>query len=369
MFMNFFYPLLCLVKKEFLAVLKDKMSRTVLIFPTLVQAFLFGYVATFDITVVNYVYIDKDHSKESRELKSMLDGSGFFKEVDVEGSFNKAQKLLNDQEVLLIISVDNTFAKKIAKSEVSQIQVIVDGRNSTTAATATAYVNNIIATFSARYAKSNINLDIRSRNLYNVNAITQWNILPALVATLSMIQTVMLSALSVAREREKGSFEQLLVTPLSSTQLLIGKALPPIIVGLVLSLVILFFAKFWFVVPMQGSFLSLYIGMTAFCISIVGVGLSISAIARNMQQAMLYAFVFLVPVVLLSGLMSPISNMPEAWQYANFCNPLRYAVDITRRVYLEGADFMDLMHDIIPLLIISLVTLPLAGYLFRNKTN
>ena len=366
----YIHMVLSLLKKEFLALLKDKSSRAVLLVPTVVQAMLFGYVATFDITVVNYVFEDRCGSEEVRDLKAQIDGSGFFKEIVVNGDHEKAVDLINTQDALMIIGVDANFAKNLHAGKNAALQVITDGRNSTTAATASAYLNSIVQRFNAE--QSNLNgavLNINYRALYNENAITRWNIVPALIATLSFIQVIMLASLSVAREREKGTFEQLLVTPLSATQLIIGKAVPPIIIGVVLSSVILLFALFWFNIPMQGSFLSLYIGLIAFCTACVGLGLAVSAVSDNMQQAMLYAFVLMVPLVLLSGLMSPIANMPQAWQYATYINPLRYAIDMCRRIYLEGTPLADLAYDLIPMLAIAAVTLPFASWLFRNHMN
>ncbi len=193
--------------------------------------------------------------------------------------------------------------------------------------------------------------------------------MPALIVTISMIQTIMIAALSVAREREKGTFEQLLVTPLNMSQLLIGKAIPPIFIGIMQSGFILVVTLLYYKIPIVGSLFELIIGLLCFMSACVGLGLAISSIANNMQQAMLFAFVILVPLALLSGLMSPISNMPEAWQYATMLNPLRYGIDISRRIYLEGATLWELKEDVIPLIIFSMITLPWAGWLFRNHAS
>ena len=347
--MTYLMMILSLLKKEILAVLKDRTTRGILIVPPILQAFLFGYVATFDLKSVNYVYLDASHSSASVELGRKIDGSGFFKRINV-ASMDEARDLLNDGEVLMLVQVQTDFAKRLAHADKASVLVITDGRNSTTAATALAYVSGIIADFNRDYLGQQ-NLVVDYRAWYNDGLQTRWNIVPALVATLSMIQTIMLAALSVAREREKGTFEQLLVTPLSMTQLLIGKAIPPIVIGLAQATVILLVALFWYEIPFRGSIIELYVGLLAFVAACVGLGLTVSAISNSMQQAMLYAFVMIVPLALLSGLMTPIANMPELWQDLTCLNPLRYAISICRRIYLEGESLLALRHEVGALLL------------------
>lgn len=192
---------------------------------------------------------------------------------------------------------------------------------------------------------------------------------PALIAALSMLQTLLLSALSVARERELGTFDQLLVTPLTPLQILIGKALPPMLVGILRSNNIFLIILFWFQIPMSGSVWLLYLGLAMFTLASVGIGLSISAIALNMQQAMLYTFMLDMPLMLLSGLLTPVRNIPWVLQVATYANPLRFGVDLVRRVYLEGAGRSDVAFDFVPLLAVAALTLPLAGWLFRNRLS
>jgi ABC-2 type transport system permease protein len=208
---------------------------------------------------------------------------------------------------------------------------------------------------------------VESRAWFNPNLETRWNLLPGMIAALSMLQTLLLTALSVAREREQGTFDQLLVTPMSPLEIMIGKALPPVLVGLVQSSLILLVALFWFGIPMAGSLVTLYTGLLFFTVASVGIGLSISAVSANMQQAMLYAFVLLMPLMLLSGLTTPVRNMPHALQVATLANPLRFAIDLVQRVYLEGVGLGTVWHNLIPLAVIAAITLPLAAWLFRNR--
>ncbi len=363
-----FYMIMALLRKEMLTIFKDPSSRALLIVPPIIQAFLFGYVATFDLKEVNYAFNDRCHCEASRELRAEINGSGFFVEKPVSGgnSMDSYIDAMNREEILVIVSVDENFEKKVKNRGDAKVQVLLDGRNSTTAGTAGGYLSQIVSRFSEKKGFMNAPFSLEYRPLYNLNSITRWNILPALIATLSLIQVIMLSALSVARERERGTFEQLLVTPLTQMQILAGKAIPPIIVGLGQSSFILLVALFWFKVPFSGNILSLYFGLLLFTCACVGYGLSISAFAANMQQAMLYAFVLLVPLALLSGLMTPIANMPDVWQYMTWLNPLRYAIDFARRVYLEGAAIPELWYDLLPLALISMITLSFAGWMFRH---
>ncbi len=193
--------------------------------------------------------------------------------------------------------------------------------------------------------------------------------MPSLIAALSMMQTLLLSALSVAREREQGTFDQLLVTPYTPLQIMIGKALPPIFVGLMQSTIILLIILFWFKIPMNGSIGLLYFGLLSFNVAIVGVGLSISALSLNMQQAMLFTFLLIMPLMLLSGLLTPVENMPKALEIATYVNPLRFGINLVQRVYLEGANFTQVQFNFIPMIILGLITLPLAAWLFRNRLS
>ena len=180
---------------------------------------------------------------------------------------------------------------------------------------------------------------------------------------------MLLAALGVAREREQGTFDQLLVTPLTPLQILIGKALPAMLVGLLQSSLVLLIIRFWFQVPMAGSLWLLYLGLLAFNAATVGVGLSVSALSLTMQQAMLYTFLLIMPLMLLSGMITPVRNMPEVLQLATYANPLRFGVLIAREVYLEGAGLADIAPALVPLVVTAAITLPLAGWLFRNRLS
>jgi pyoluteorin transport system permease protein len=208
---------------------------------------------------------------------------------------------------------------------------------------------------------------VTMRAWYNPTLETRWNMIPSLIGTLTMLQTLMLTAMSVAREREQGTFDQLLVTPFRPSEIMIGKAVPSMFVGTTQATLVLLVAQLWFRIPFEGSFVTLYVGLVLFLLAAVGIGLLVSSFVASMQQAMLFSFVLLMPFTLLSGLTTPIANMPTVLQYFTLMNPLRYAIDIAHRVYLEGATLANIMPDLWPLAVMAAVTLPVASWMFRHR--
>lgn len=355
---------LCL--KEIWLVLKDPANRIVLIVPPILQGLLFGYAATFNLTTVNYALWDESHSKESTALLAQFDGSGRFKRVALVNSPQEMQSVIDREQAMLVLHIGSSFSSDLKQGKSADIQLIVDGRNSTTAGSALSYVNAIIARYNAQQGFV-LPVQVIDRVLYNPNLESRWSIMVGLIASLSMIQTLMLAALSVAREREQGTFDQLLVTPYTPMQIMIGKALPSVCIGVIQSLLIMALTLYWFDVPFSGNGVLFFLTLIAFNIAVVGVGLSISALTNSMQQAMLYSFVTIMPMTLLSGLASPIKNMPLFFQIVTYANPLRFAIDLVRRIYLEAGGLSEVWHDFVPLICITLVTWPLAAYLFKNR--
>ena len=363
--------ILALVRKEFLALLRDPKSRTVLIVPPIIQLLVFGYATTFDLKEVRYAVYNEDRGGAARELLARFDGAGIFKQVAELGSEKEMAPLVDAREVLLVLHVGPRFSADLLAGRPAPLQLIVDGRNSNTAMVALNYVRGIVGRFNddwiAARGSQGPPARLVTRAWFNPNLESRWNIVPALIASLSMIQTLLLAALSVAREREQGTFDQLLVTPLRPMEILIGKASPAITIGLVQASLVFCVALFWFRIPFQGSLVVLYVGLVAFTTACVGIGLSISALSLNMHQAMVYAFVLIMPLILLSGLVTPVGNMPTALQILTYADPLRFAIDLVRRVYLEGAGWQDVGMDFVPMLVIAAITLPVAAWLFRNR--
>jgi ABC-2 type transport system permease protein len=365
------YRILALIRKEFLAVLKDPRSRFIIFLPPILQSVIFGYAASFDLNSVPYAVLDQDHSAASVALLSRLDGSGIFRRRADLVRIDDISAWIDSGRALLVIRIDPDFERRLLAGEGAQVQVAADGRNSNTAGTALGYFSSVVDGFNAdwrsEHGQTGPPLRVVIRSWYNPNLDSRWSMIPSLIGTLTMMGTLMLTALSVAREREQGTFDQLLVTPFRPFEIMAGKAIPNMLIGLTQSTTILLIAQFWFHIPFAGSFVVLYAGLGLFLVAAVGLGLFVSSIAQTMQQAMLYAFLLVMPFALLSGLATPISSMPEFLQSAMLINPLRYALDLTKRVYLEDAGFAQLLPDFLPLAIIGLLTLSGSAWLFRRR--
>jgi ABC-2 type transport system permease protein len=362
-----------LARKELLATFKDPRSRFGLIVPPILQCLIYGYAATFDLTHVPYAVFDQDRSAASRQLIAKLDGTGVFYRVAELRRAGAIADTIDRQQAVLVLQIDRNFQRKLEAGLSADVQVIGDGRNSNTAGAAIGYVNAIVSTFNAEWQAdhggSAAPITIVTRAWYNPNLETRWYMIPALIGMLTLLQTLMLTAMSVAREREEGTFDQLLVTPIRPAEIMVGKALPSMFVGTTQATIVLLVAQLWFGIPFAGSFITLYAGLALFLLAAVGIGLLVSSVVATMQQAMLFAFVLVMPFSILSGLTAPISNMPLVLQYLTVINPLRYAIEITHRVYLEGDGFAQLWPELWPLALIAMLTLSAAAWMFRNRLS
>ena len=363
--------ILALTRKELLAVLKDRRARNALLLPPILQCLLFGYAASYDLNHVPYAVLDRSHSVEAQDLLARLDGTGIFERVANLSTQAQLRDYINDRRALLAVEIPDDFARRLQAGGASDVQFIADGRNSNTAGTALGYAQAAVDGFNADWRTDHGQpgppVTVEERAWYNPDLLTRWNMIPGLIGTLTMIQTLMLTAMSVAREREQGTFDQLLVTPFRPAEIMAGKALPSMVIGIVQATGVLLVAQLWFRIPFQGSFLTLYAGLTLFVLAAVGIGLVVSALCQTMQQAMLFSFVIIMPFALLSGLTTPLSNMPSSLQYFTYTNPLRYAIDIAQRVYLEGAGLSVLTPDLWPLAVIAAVTLAAASWMFKHR--
>ena len=365
------HSVLALVIKEFLALLKDKRSRLVLIVPPIVQLMVFGYAATFDLNNIPFAIYNEDTGAASRQLLAHFEGSPTF---DLKARLSTDAQIapaIDDKNVLMIVHLRPTFSRDLLMHRQAQVQIIVDGRDSNTALIALGYVRSILIDFSQEWSDTHgqppppAHLNVRA--WFNPNLESRWFIVPGIVGLLTLVVTLLVTALSVAREREAGTFDQLLVTPLRPTEILLGKTLPGFIIGISEATLIILIATFWFEVPLRGSLLALYAGLLLFILSGIGVGLMISSIAVTQQQGLLGAFLFLVPSIILSGFATPIANMPVIVQKMTLLNPMRYFLEILRSIFLEGATLSVLWPKYWPMAVIGLCTLSIAGWLFRHR--
>jgi len=360
-----------LVGKEFLALLKDKKSRFVLIGPPIIQLLVFGYAATFDLNHVPYALYNEDGGAISRQLAARFAGAPVFDLIATIRRDADIRPLIDDRQARLIVHISSQFSRDLALGKPAPVQLIVDGRNSNSALIVLNYASSIVQQFNAERMQISgmggppVHLEVRA--WFNPNLQSRWFLIPGIAGLITLIVTMLVTALSVAREREQGTFDQLLVTPLRPIEILIGKALPGFIIGLFEATVIIALAVFWFDIPLLGSLLTLYTGLALFLLSAIGVGLMISSLAVTQQQGFLGAFLFMVPAVILSGFATPIENMPEAVQYITLIDPLRYFVIILRDLFLEGTPFYLLIPQFWPLALIGIVSLSIAGWLFRHR--
>ncbi len=364
-------PILALVVKELLAVLRDPRSRMVLIGPPLIQLMVFGYAATFDLNHVPIAIYNPDHSAPSRDLVARFTGSTNFRLVAMLRNGRRIDALIDSRQVQMVLVIDRRFTRDLLTHRPAPVQVIVDGRNSNTALLIEGYANTILSDFSLGWGAGHgaapppAVLDIRAR--YNPTLSSRWFIVPGIVALLTQVVTLLVVGLSVARERETGTFDQLLVTPLRPIDILIGKGLPGVLIGVVEASVIIAAAVWWFAVPLRGGVVPLYLGLLLFVVAITGIGLMISSLAATQQQALLGAFLFMVPSIILSGFATPIANMPIWVQDLTLINPMRYFLVIVRGVFLQGAGISSLAGQYWPMAVIAAVNLTAAAWLFRKR--
>jgi drug efflux transport system permease protein len=364
---------LALIWKELLAVLKDAKSRIVLVGPPLIQLMVFGYAATFDLNHVPIAVYDADRSAASRDLVTRFLGSPSFEVVAELRSERRVKSLIDSRSVVMVLVIRQNFTRDLMRYQAAPVQLIVDGRNSNTALGLLGYANTIVEDFSREWIKKHGGQPppavLDGRAWYNPALLSRWFFVPGIVAVLTQVVTLLVVGLSVAREREAGTFDQLLMTPMRQIDILIGKGLPGLLIGTLEATLIILAAVWWFQVPLRGSLLGLYLGLVLFVAAVTGVGLAISSLAVTQQQALLGAFLFMVPSIILSGFSTPIANMPVAVQYLTLINPLRYFLIVVRSVFLEGGGVGSLLPQYWPMALIGLVSLTAAGWLFRKRVT
>lgn len=360
-----------LIVKEFLALLKDKRGRMVLIVPPLLQMFVFSYAATFEVRNVALAVLNEDAGPAGRELIARFSASPYFVETVRLTHEREIPALIADKDALMVVHLAGTFSADLLGRQSAPVQIIVDGRRSNTALIALGYAQNIVTGFGREWAAAHglpgpaANLVVRA--WFNPNLLSSWYIISGMVALITVVVTLMVTALSVARERELGTFEQLLVTPLRPVEVLIGKVVPAIVIGFVEGMAILAFARFWFHLPFAGSVSSMLASIAVFLLALTGVGLMISSICKTQQQATLGVFLFLMPAVILSGFGTPIANMTPWVQYLTYLNPMRYMLIILRGIFLQDMPAAVVLGNLWPMALIALATLTVAAWFFRRR--
>jgi ABC-2 type transport system permease protein len=360
-----------LIVKELLVVLRDPRGRVIIIVPPLIQLIVFSFAATLEVKNVDLAVLDRDDGRAGHELVQRIEGSPTFRRIVRVADATALRDAVDRQRVIAGVHIGATFSRDVAAGRPPDLQIILDGRRSNAAQIVSGYLGQIVERFAAESARPGgppaRRAVVEARNWFNPNLEYSWFTVPGLIAIIALLVGLVVTALSVARERELGTFDQLMVSPLRTHEILLGKLAPPMMIGLVHITLYVAVAALLFKVPLRGSLVLLYAGGVLYLGAVVGLGLFISSLSATQQQAILGAFLFIAPAVLLSGFATPIDNMPGWLQPITLINPLRYFLVITRGVFLKALPFSEVMRNAIPLLLIAVVTLSSAAWLFRRR--
>jgi len=365
--------------KEFLQTFRDPRMKAVILVMPVIQTLVFGYAVTTDVRRIPTAVYDLDQTPQSRELIARFTGSGYFQTVAQVENWRQAQELVDRSKVRALLHIQPGFGADLLAARTVPLQIIVDGTDSNTAAIILDYSSRISAAFNEQIATEHLSrtrgqtvtlpVQMRARAWFNPNLESRNFYVPGVIALIVMLITLMLSSMAVVREKEIGTIEQIMVTPITQAEFILGKTLPFALIGFVDLALITLVAFFWFDIPLRGS-LALLLGSNGlYLMSTLGIGLFISTISRTQQQALMTTFFFYFPAVLLSGFMFPIANMPEAIQWLTYLNPLRYFLIIVRGVFLKGVGPEVLWPQMAALAALGMATLLLATSRFQKTLS
>jgi ABC-2 type transport system permease protein len=350
--------LAALLRKEFVQLLRDRRMRFTLIVPPLVQLFVFGYAATFDVRHADVAVVDYDRGQESRELLAAIAATRHYT-LQMMPSIAQASRLIDAGSVSVIIQIPANFPRD------RRIQLVADGSDSNTAQLVLAELSQEIMRYATVSAGVTPPVGVEQRAWFNPNLEDRWFFIPGIMANVLFVSTMMLTAMMVVREREIGTLERLLVTPIGRFEFLIGKMIPVACVGLFDVALITVVAITWFAVPLRGSLVALMLASLLLLASTQGLGLLLSSYASTQQQAMLSAMFFIMPMTILSGFAFPIRNMPEAIQLLTWVDPLRYYLVVIRDIFLKGTGLHEHGFEFAMMLLLGTLTLVLCALRLR----
>lgn len=361
-----------LIWKELLAVLRDRKVRIAILLPPIIELFIFTFAATLDVKNVPIGILNRDSGEQGFELVERFFGTKTFNnKIFFLKGIQEIAPFIDQQKGVMVVSIDEQFSRNLDAGKSATVQLVFDGRKSNTAQIVAGYTQEIINRFNNDFtAKTELkiqNVQLMPRIWFNPNIEYFWYNIPCLVGILSMLTCLVVTTQSVARERELGTFDQLLISPLIPLEILIGKIIPGIIIGLLEGLLMLTVGTLVLGVPFTGSFLLYLFSLFIFVSSISGVGLFISSLSATQQQAMLGTFAFMLPSVLLSGFATPIENMPTWLQPVTYAIPLKYMLVISKGIFLKAMPARIVFENIWQLLIISVVNIVGAGLFFRRR--
>jgi len=363
--------------KEFIQIFRDPRMKGVIFLMPIIQLLVFGYAVTTDVRNVKTVVYDLDNSASSREIIARFAGSGYFEIIKYTDSQEQATNLLDKAKAQIIIRINKGFQSDLIAGRKAAIQIILDGTDSNTAGIALDYAARIIGSFSETVLIERINKMQRSTPLsgtvaleprawFNENLESRNFYVPGVIAIIVMLITLMLTSMAVVREKEIGTMEQIMVTPITSTEFILGKTVPFALIGFADVAIITLVGVLWFKVPIRGNLILLFVATALYLMTTLGIGLLICTVRQTQQQAMMSTFFFYFPAVLLSGFMFPIANMPEVIQWFTFLNPLRYFLVIVRGIFLKGVGPETLWPQMIALAVMGRAFLWLASKRFKK---
>lgn len=365
------HRILTLIWKELLTVLRDRKIRISILVPPVIQLVVFAFAATLDVKNVTIGILNRDNGEQAFELVERFYGTTLFSHTIFLKSVEEIGPFIDHQKGVMVVSIDEQFSRNLDAGNPGEVQLILDGRKTNTSQIVAGYANLIIRRFNDDFAaKAEIkqqNATIVSRTWFNPNTLYYWYNIPCLVAIISMLTSLVVITQSIARERELGTFDQLLVSPLAPVEIVIGKIVPGIIIGMLEGIFMLIMGVLALGVPFTGSFFLYLLSLFIFVASVSGIGLFISSLAQTQQQAMLGTFVFMLPSVLLAGYGTPIENMPEWLQPVSYLIPLRYMLIISKGLFLKAMPAYIVFENLWQMIIIAICTQFGAAWFFRKR--
>jgi ABC-2 type transport system permease protein len=376
-----------ILRKEFSQVLREPRMRLLLFAPPLVQLVVFGFAVNLDVDHARIAWMDMDATPASRSLHDRFTGSGRFEIVATPQNEQEVQRTLDRGQAQAVVRVLPGFARDLDRGRPASVQILVDGTNSNTASLVSSYAASVIAEFSSEVMERQQRMRIMARNpvtparaaapevvartrvWFNPDLYSRNYFVPGVIANILMLVTLMLTSLAIVREKEIGTMEQLMVTPLRPMELMLGKTLPFAIIGLVDVGLITIVARLVFHVSLRGSFLLLLFSAGLFLLTNLGAGLFLSTISQTQQQAMIMSFFFSTPSFMLSGFAFPIRNMPQVVQWLTYLNPIRYFIEIVRGLFLKGSGVSVLWPQMLCLAVYGVVILGLSAIRFHKKLD
>lgn len=367
-----------MIKKEFRQTLRDPRAARMMFVAPVLQVLMFGYVVNTDVRHLKTIIVDRDASVESRALISSLSAAGYFNIVERSNVGEDVTTALDRGEAMVGLEIPRGFSADIAAGRQASVQLLIDGSSANTANVTLGYATQIITRFGlergtqiamrAGQGAGRGGVELRSRAWYNENLKSQVYNVPGVIATIMMLMCLLLTSLGVVREREIGTLEQLMVSPLRPTELILGKTLPVVFVALVDLLLVTTVALLLFHIPLRGSFFLLLFAAMGYILAGLGVGLWISTVSKTQQEAFMSMFLFFLPAMFLSGFMFPVEAMPKAFQYVTLLNPMRHFLVVVRAIFLRGAGWDILKPQILTLYGMGVLLLTFAATRF-HKTN